>query len=178
MPEVVVHKECTPFLEEVGKAFDAIRAKAFELFDKRGGGPGTDVQDWLAAEQDLFLVPDAHVTETEHEYRVAVDVKGFEDADLHVTAEADHLVIAADMEKFTRNMSESKSMFRRIPVAGIVPGKVTADLNKTILTITAPKVTALAVRGPVSVDRPAARAVEPSGEKKNGETEAVRPAAA
>ena len=32
---------------------DAIRAKAYELFERRGGEPGHELEDWLAAEREL-----------------------------------------------------------------------------------------------------------------------------
>ena len=32
---------------------DQIAQRAYELYERRGGEPGKDVQDWLAAEQEL-----------------------------------------------------------------------------------------------------------------------------
>ena len=32
---------------------DAIRAKAYELFERRGGEPGHELDDWLEAEREL-----------------------------------------------------------------------------------------------------------------------------
>ncbi len=178
MAEVVVHKERTPFFEEVGKALEAIRDKAFELFDRRGRDPGFELEDWLAAERELFNVPKAEMTEDEHVFTMAVDVAGFEDADVHVTAEPDQIVIAAEMEKTADGFRETQSMFRRFVVTAIDPAKVTARVEGKMLTIVAPKVVAVVNKVPVAIDRPMARAVEESAEKKNGETPAARAVAA
>jgi hypothetical protein len=42
-------------IQEVGGYLtdDAIREKAYELYKKRGGASGLEVEDWLAAEADL-----------------------------------------------------------------------------------------------------------------------------
>jgi HSP20 family molecular chaperone IbpA len=182
MPEVVVHKEHTPFFEEVGKAFDAIRHKAFELFDRRGRKPGLEIEDWLAAERELFNVPEAEMSETDTEFRFAVSVNGFEESDIHVTAESDRIVVAADIEKMVDGVCQSRSLFRTFAVGSECPemdtAKVTAVLDQGVLKIVAPKSVAAVTKVPVAIDRPTARAVEASPEKKNGDTEAARAAAA
>jgi hypothetical protein len=33
---------------------DRIRVRAYELYQKRGGEPGRDEQDWLCAEQEIL----------------------------------------------------------------------------------------------------------------------------
>ena len=171
MPEVIVHKEPTPFFEEVGKAFDAIRTKAFELFDRRGRAAGYELEDWLAAERELFHVPDSEMAETETEFRMTVRVPGFEATDLHVTVEAGQIVVTADIEKFEHGVREVKSMFRRFEVAGVDPAKVTAMIDHDELVIVAPKTVALVAKVPIAIDTPAARSMEASPEKKNGEKE-------
>jgi Protein of unknown function (DUF2934) len=32
---------------------DAIRSRAYELYEARGGDPGADLEDWLRAEREL-----------------------------------------------------------------------------------------------------------------------------
>lgn len=32
---------------------EAIRVRAYELFERRGGEPGHELEDWLTAEQEL-----------------------------------------------------------------------------------------------------------------------------
>ena len=36
-----------------GPSDDAIRVRAYEIFLRRAGGPGNDLEDWLAAERAL-----------------------------------------------------------------------------------------------------------------------------
>lgn len=82
-----------PVLEEMRATFDKIRKRAFELFERRGGAPGFDVDDWVRAEHDLFWVPQAELAETENEFKIKVGVPGFEARDLSITAETDEIVI-------------------------------------------------------------------------------------
>ncbi len=174
MPEVVVHKEPTPFFEEVGKAFDAIRTKAFELFDRRGRAVGFELEDWLAAERELFHVPDSEMAETDQEFRMTVNVPDFEATDLHVTVEAEQIVVTANIEKFEHGVREVKSMFRRFEVAGVDPAKVTALVDHDALVIVAPKIVALVAKVPIAIDTPTARSTEASPEKKNGEKDEAK----
>ena len=37
---------------------DAIRVRAYELYEARGAEPGADLDDWLRAERDLREPPD------------------------------------------------------------------------------------------------------------------------
>jgi DUF2934 family protein len=36
---------------------DAIARRAYELYVERGGGHGSDIEDWLAAERELGVRP-------------------------------------------------------------------------------------------------------------------------
>ena len=38
---------------EIKVTTEQIRARAFENFEQRNGGPGSEVEDWLRAEQEL-----------------------------------------------------------------------------------------------------------------------------
>jgi Protein of unknown function (DUF2934) len=41
-----------------------IRERAYELFLRRGGGPGHELEDWLCAEKDHLYRPPAEMAET------------------------------------------------------------------------------------------------------------------
>lgn len=55
-----------------------IRERAFELFEYRGCTDGLAVDDWLRAEHDLFRVPEAELTEKDGEFKVLLNVPGFD----------------------------------------------------------------------------------------------------
>ena len=43
-----------------GPSKEQVRARAFEIYRKRGGGPGHELDDWLQAEFELTHLP-SHV---------------------------------------------------------------------------------------------------------------------
>ena len=59
MTQIAIHKfedqeTMSPSLLERAKVMvDAIRRRAFELFQKRNGSGGSDLDDWLQAERDV-----------------------------------------------------------------------------------------------------------------------------
>jgi hypothetical protein len=42
-----------PQREKAAPADDVIRERAYELFERRGGEPGHELEDWLTAEREL-----------------------------------------------------------------------------------------------------------------------------
>ena len=138
----------TPFLQEVRDTFEAIRRKAFELFERRGAVPGYELDDWLQAERDLFWVPQAEIAEATNKFRIEVAVPGFEAKDLEVTAFSGAIIVKANAEERSQKQegqvyySEfgTRSLFRRFePPAAIDINRVTAMPEKGMLTIVAPK---------------------------------------
>ena len=154
MPTVNVQKleaiktAATPVLEEVRATFDQIRKRAFELFERRGGAPGFDVEDWVRAEQELFWVPQAELAETDNEYTIKVGVPGFDAKDLNVTAASDEILIRGEASKREERTGKgiafsefgTKSLFRRFALpAPIDIGGMTANVENGMLTMIVPK---------------------------------------
>jgi len=158
MSHVTVHKiqnEKTalvkPFFSEIEKAFDAIRLRAFELFERRGGVPGNEMEDWLAAERELFWVPQAEMAENGKEFKMEVAVPGFDAGEVKVTAVPGEIIVKANAEKRNEKEEEgicysefgSKSLYRRFDMSTPIDvDKVTATIEKGMLTIVAPKMAA------------------------------------
>jgi HSP20 family molecular chaperone IbpA len=127
---------------------DRIRQRAFELFKSRGGGDGSALNDWLTAENDLLLTPEADLIESDDKYELHIAVPGFDANDIDVSALPDALIVRA---KNTHNHEKTegsvrfcefgeKSLFRRFDLpARIDVNKVTTSLQKGILKVTAPK---------------------------------------
>jgi HSP20 family protein len=137
-----------PVLNELKETFDKIRNKAFELFERRAGAPGSDLEDWIQAEHDLFWVPQAELAETEAEFKIKVGVPGFEAKDLNITAQPDEILIQGKAEKREEKTEEglsysefgSKSLYRRFELATPIEiGAVTANVESGMLTVIAPK---------------------------------------
>jgi HSP20 family molecular chaperone IbpA len=172
MSEVTIHRPekavGKSLFTEVAETLEAIKNRAFELFEKRGRAPGFELDDWFNAEQELFRVPNAEMKETDAEFTLEVDVAGFEDDAIRVSAVPGEIVVKADFERKGKTDFESKSLFRRFEMGTFDADKVAATVDKGILRIVAPKV----VAKPVAV-KPIA-----SAEKKSGDSEATRAAAA
>lgn len=137
-----------PMLEGIKATYDKIRKRAFELFERRGGVPGFDLEDWLQAEHDLFWVPQAELTENEAEFKLKVGVPGFEPKDLDITAQPYEILIQGRTEKTEEKTEKgiaysefgAKSLYRRFVFATPVDvGSVAANVEKGMLIITAPK---------------------------------------
>jgi HSP20 family protein len=137
-----------PVLEEIRATFDKIRERAFEFFERRGGAPGFDVEDWVRAEHDLFWVPQAELLETEAEFKIKVGVPGFEAKDLDVTAQPTEILIVGNAEKREEKTEKgvcysefgAKSLNRRFAfTTPIESGTVTANVENGMLTVNAPK---------------------------------------
>jgi HSP20 family molecular chaperone IbpA len=154
MSQVAINKckdiETTPktLLEKVEAVAGSIRERAFELFQHRGAGNGSELEDWLQAERDLVWLPASELADDEKEFTARIAVPGFDGKDIHVSAMPDALVIQADTahthEGKTGNVCfcefSGKQLYRRLDLpASIDVDKVKASVNNGILEITAPK---------------------------------------
>jgi HSP20 family protein len=128
--------------------FDKIRKRAFEFFERRGGAPGFDVEDWVRAEHDLFWVPKVELLETEAELKIKVGVPGFEAKDLNITAQPTGILIQGNAEKREEKTEKgvsysefgTKSLYRRFALATPIEiDAVTANVENGMLTVSAPK---------------------------------------
>jgi len=88
-----------PLFGLVGEAREAIRRRAFELFETRGCVPGADMDDWLQAEKDLFHVVHAEVNESEDWFTMTISTPGFEAGDIDVIALPQELLVEAKTER-------------------------------------------------------------------------------
>jgi HSP20 family protein len=134
--------------EEMKTLADAIRERAFSLFQSRGGGNGGDVDDWLRAERDVVWSPAVELTENNRDFRARIALPGFNEKDLKVTAAPGALIVEAG-KTHTHDGRQGgvllcefsdKRLFRRVDLpATINVDKVTANLDRGILFIHAPK---------------------------------------
>lgn len=154
MSQVTVQK-CTDsdttsrtLLEKLEAIAGSIRERAFHLFQRRNGGNGSDVEDWLQAERELLWSPASELVDNEKEFTARIAVPGFDAKDIQVSATPDAIVIQADAAHTHEGKSgnvrfcefSGKQMFRRVDLPATVDvDKVTASVDKGILQITAPK---------------------------------------
>ena len=130
---------------------DAIRQRAYDLFQSRNGFGGSDVEDWLRAERDVAWSPASELVEDDKEFRAKVALPGFDAKDIEVSVMPDALIVQAEATHSHEGKDASvrfcefseKSLFRRMELPATVDvDKVTASIDKGILQITAPKAVA------------------------------------
>ena len=155
MASVTIQKQAGTLPEtlrqEMNAITDEIRNRAFSLFERRGGMPGLDLEDWLQAEREVVWAPASELIEDQDVFHARLALPGFEAKDLEVTATPNALVVRAE-STHTHEGKEGdvrfcefsgKKIFRRVDLpADINVDKVSASLDKGILEVTAPKAVA------------------------------------
>ncbi len=138
-------------MTDVKNLFDRVRQRAFQFFENREGRPGSEVDDWLKAEEDLIWAPESDLVEKDGKFELQMALPGFDAEDVHVAATPETLIVCAET---THKHEESegdvqfcefgeKQLFRQLnfPVP-VDLDKMTANLDKGILRISATKAAA------------------------------------
>jgi HSP20 family molecular chaperone IbpA len=147
MTRIAVHQAengkaavANPFFVKMEKALEAVRARAYELFRRRGEASGSELEDWLNAERELFFVPDAETIQTEKAFTMKIAAPGLAAGNVEVIALPREILVEARFEKSEETAVESKCFYRRFEFGEpIDTKKVRATLNHGQLTIEAPK---------------------------------------
>ena len=142
--------EALSLFESLDELQEAIRQRAFGLFEERGSGAvhGNDIEDWLSAERELVWTPKAETMEDDKQFRLRLIVPGLEATDLQITAMPDSIVVQAEaLSKEAKETStvpfrelRGRKLFRRFDFEEpIDPSRTEASLAKGILEIVASK---------------------------------------
>jgi HSP20 family protein len=138
-----------PIFGEIAKRFEAIRRRAFGIFEKRGCEGGHDVEDWLEAEREFMGSPAAEVTEKDGAYQVRITLPGFEAKDVEVTATPSEILVHFATKQETKEEKNnilwtefgSNDVYRRFGVPHPIDvDRVTAKLDNGVLRISAPEI--------------------------------------
>lgn len=141
-------RESSSLIEQMKTLGDNIRQRAYELFQKRQGESGTDLDDWLKAEEELIWAPESELVDRNGQFQVQVAVPGFDPKDIFVAAYPDALTVRAEAtHKHEEGEGEvyfcefgSKTLFRKFDLpATIDVNKVTVRLEKGVLHLAAAK---------------------------------------
>jgi HSP20 family protein len=137
-----------PIFDEIAKRFEAVRRRAFDLFEKRGRQLGHELEDWFRAERELLGWPAAELSERDGSYEIQITLAGFDAKDVEVTATPSEIIVhAAKEEEKTTKKGEvlwteigSNNVYRRFEVPNPIDvDKVTAKLENGLLRIHAPE---------------------------------------
>jgi HSP20 family molecular chaperone IbpA len=135
-------------LEDPRDAFEMIRKRAFEMFERHGGSPGQELDDWFRAERDLFWVPAAELAETDEEVKITVSVPGFDPKEIKVTAQPGEVQVRGNhgqsLEKKEKGVVYSefneKDLFRRFELPQTIDvDHISVNVENGILTVKIPK---------------------------------------
>lgn len=142
-----------PIFDEMGKRLEEVRKEAFDLFEKRGGEAGHELDDWLRAEHDVCGWPAAELDERTGEYEILTTLPGFDPDEVQVTATPSEILIHAELKP--EKADETKvlwtefgpnNVYRRFTMPQPIDvEKTSARLDKGMLHITAPKAPAAQV---------------------------------
>lgn len=134
--------------QEIEALSERIRQRAFEIFEGHKGGEGFATEDWLNAERDLLCSCESELVEQDSKFEVRMNAPGFEPGEVKVTALPDALIVSASSSHTHENKEGNvrfcefgqKTLFRRFDLPEPINlDKVTADLNKGVLHLTATK---------------------------------------
>jgi len=148
-------QESLPVFSEMEKRVEAIRTKAWELFERRGLELGRDLEDWLRAERETLGWPAAEMEETGDKYEIKVTLPGFEAKEVQVTAAPGEVIVHAastheekgEKGKVVWTEFGSNDVYRRFEMPqNIDTEKTSANLDNGILKITTAKLAQPAAR--------------------------------
>lgn len=141
-------KSDLPVYESFLRRMDAVRQRAFELFEHRGGIPGQELDDWISAEHELMGWPKAELREKDSKYEMDVTLPGFAAGDIEVTATPAEVLVHASNERRSSSKDEkvvwsefsNAEVFRRFVLPDAInPDGVTAQLEDGVLHLRAPR---------------------------------------
>lgn len=124
-----------------------VAARAHDLFERRGGTWGHELEDWLEAEREETWVPPIDLREQESELVLKAAIAGVTPDQLDLRVTPDDLLIEAEVHhehkpgEQTVHVCEFAhgKLFRRVHFPRPVdPDKVQATFKDGLLTVTAP----------------------------------------
>jgi len=135
-------------MDETSGFADRIRQRAYELFQGRGSFTDSAMDDWFAAERDLFRIPESELIERDGKFEARLCAPGFQPDDVKVTATPDALIVNGstshrhdETEQGVRFCEfDQRALFRRFDLPESIDlDRVSANLDNGMLCVTAAK---------------------------------------
>ena len=138
--------------KQIGKTFQAITQRAYEIFEGNGHRSGHDLDDWFKAETDLLHPVHVNIAESGESLEVKAEVPGFSEKEIEVSVEPSRLTITGKRETETKTEKQGKTVYSEfcsdqilrvvdLP-ASVDAEKATATLKNGVLQLTIPKAAA------------------------------------
>ena len=103
-----------PVLVKAEKMFDRLAEftretahRANEIFQRRGGEIGSELEDWFRAESQVLLPVRLEVTETDEHIIVRAAVPGFKPEEIEVSVKDDILILSGETESQDKREDEN-----------------------------------------------------------------------
>ena len=148
MPKIAVHMAADEsslpqvWLSRIETLDEMIRCKSYELFEAEDKPHGRDLDHWLEAER-LILTGNGELKSSDDGYEVLISVPGFVASEIEVQALPHSLLVHAESMLKDPNEETTNCIVQRYDLSEpIDSSKVSAHLEKGVLQIIAPKVTA------------------------------------
>jgi HSP20 family protein len=134
--------------DRMGKIYDSVAHRAFELFESNGRSFGRDVENWFRAEAELLHPVHVHISDTEGGLAVRAEVPGFTAKDLEISIEPRRLTISGKRETKEERKDKkviyqehcSDQIMRVIALPVAVDGeKASATIKDGMLEVNMPK---------------------------------------
>jgi len=146
-------KVTTSILDEVENVYDDVTRKAYENFLSRGGTGVLDIDDWLQAEKEILMKPEARLIEKRRHFAVRLHLPNMDPANVRILATRDDLVV----QSLARHAGARVFKTVHFPKA--------IDLRRMRSNWVGDKLIVLALKAdssPASEDRPVSKASEGS----------------
>jgi HSP20 family molecular chaperone IbpA len=145
-----------PVFEDLDRLLDKVQQRAYELFEQRGATLGRELDDWLTAERETLGCPAAEVADCGKDYQIQIALAGYDPGEIEVAVTPREILVHAEHRDQAGQLTAEPEQERRILWSELSPGSsniyrdfelpqevdiehVAAELNKGLLTITAPK---------------------------------------
>jgi HSP20 family molecular chaperone IbpA len=134
-------------LHEIEGMQNRIMLRAYEIFEATGHGPGSDLENWLQAEQELFRRPSIELRETDNEFLVSIALPGIGAKDVSIQVTPEDLLVKGETHHEHKEEKErvhicefgSGSIFRTIHFPKKVdPDKVKGEFKDGIISLKLP----------------------------------------
>ena len=124
--------------QRMNNLLEAVRTRAYNLFEERGRMDGYDLEDWLRAEQEAGLLPVHGMEQTPEQVHITLEHEALQNARPKVDAEPNAITV-----EVTGTDAGMPDLFGRYEFSDPIDlSRVTARLSGRVLEITAEKLRA------------------------------------
>jgi HSP20 family protein len=123
--------------DRMGKIYDSVARRAFELFESNGRILGRDLENWFRAELELLHPVHVDITEAEGALAVRAEVPGFTAKDLEISIEPRRLTISGRRET-QEERKDKKIIYQEHcsdQILRVIDLPVAVDGDKAVATI-------------------------------------------